>query len=292
LGPRRLIRPDINDTLCIVKGNVARLCADAVACPFGGPAGSGSAAGVAGAIRNAAGPGLARQLNGKACNAGQLVATPGFSLPAQSIFHVGIPRNQRHIGVLRSCYDECLEDVGELGLRSIAFPSLGTSEGFHFPKLQAAHVALSTAREWLERRRSPGFERLVFCLHDEEELQDYLWLARHYFPCTHLEDDAQVNFSEDLAARSVLGVMKAQAACQVEYGDKNDEQERVRVMFRNFDDDGNGRIERDELTDVFKRIQPDLLSRNLDRMFNAMDTNRDGSLDYDEFVNFIFRCGA
>mmetsp|Transcript_890 Transcript_890/g.2052 ORF Transcript_890/g.2052 Transcript_890/m.2052 type:complete len:739 (+) Transcript_890:87-2303(+) len=57
--------------------------------------------------------------------------------------------------------------------------------------------------------------------------------------------------------------------------------------FRRFDADGDGHITREELAAVLKELEPTVWTdRTIDSLLNAVDTNRDGRIDYEEFVEW------
>ena len=55
-------------------------------------------------------------------------------------------------------------------------------------------------------------------------------------------------------------------------------------VFRLFDKDGNGSIERDELALVLTSLGMAVSDGEIDRLMNAVDTNNDNTIDFDEFV--------
>ena len=55
-------------------------------------------------------------------------------------------------------------------LRSIAFPNISTGV-YAYPKAQAARVAVTTVRAFLESSAAP--EQVVFCVFDEENARLY-----------------------------------------------------------------------------------------------------------------------
>lgn len=111
--------------------------------------------GVCGAIFRAAG---AAQLQ-RACDelspirTGEAVATPGFALPAQYVFHAAGPiwyggdHNEEQL--LRNCYRHCLELADELHCRSIAFPMI-SSGIYGYPKDDARYVAMDEITRYLD----------------------------------------------------------------------------------------------------------------------------------------------
>ena len=59
----------------------------------------------------------------------------------------------------------------------------------------------------------------------------------------------------------------------------------IRKVFEKYDRDGNGVITRDEFKRVVEdRFQARILPEQIDQMLNEADKNRDGVIDYEEFL--------
>ena len=59
----------------------------------------------------------------------------------------------------------------------------------------------------------------------------------------------------------------------------------IRKVFQKYDRDGNGVITRDEFRKVVEdKYQAKLLPQQLDVMISEADTNKDGHIDYEEFL--------
>ena len=67
-------------------------------------------------------------------------------------------------------YAKALEIARVHGLRSIAFSAISTSS-YGYPKELAAQTAISVSVECLEME--PLFERIIFCVNDEENKRIY-----------------------------------------------------------------------------------------------------------------------
>ena len=137
--------------------------------------------GVDGAIHSKAGSAL-KEHCGKlgGCQVGKAKLTPGFLIKAQIIHTVG-PQNQNP-DKLQSCYRECLKIVEDPkhNIRTIAFPCIATKI-YKFPNFDAAHIALSVVREWLEGNSSK-IDKIIFCTFEPDDQKLYKELITKYFP--------------------------------------------------------------------------------------------------------------
>lgn len=60
-------------------------------------------------------------------------------------------------------------------------------------------------------------------------------------------------------------------------------------IFRHFDQNGNGEIEREELALVLRKLDPDVWTEEaLDKLMALADTNGDGHIQYNEFVEWAY----
>lgn len=59
--------------------------------------------------------------------------------------------------------------------------------------------------------------------------------------------------------------------------------EELRETFDHFDGDGNGRIDREEFGRLMEALSGDMTEDEIDLGFSMIDSDDDGSIDYDEF---------
>ena len=105
---------------------------------------------------------------------GQAKLTKGYNLPSGHVLHtvgpiIDGPLTDRDWELLASCYRSCLKLAEENGLKSVAFCCISTGV-FRFPKGEAARIAVATVKEYLQNSR---FEKVVFCVHGDENLRIY-----------------------------------------------------------------------------------------------------------------------
>jgi O-acetyl-ADP-ribose deacetylase len=131
--------------------------------------------GVCGAIHHAGGPAIWEECRRVApCPTGDARATTAGRLPARYVIHaVGPVWRGGHSGEssqLASAYRASLDRADELGLASVAFPSISTGI-FGYPVDRAAQTALAAVRDRLAAGSS--VRRVVFVLFDDRTLEAY-----------------------------------------------------------------------------------------------------------------------
>jgi Ca2+-binding EF-hand superfamily protein len=62
----------------------------------------------------------------------------------------------------------------------------------------------------------------------------------------------------------------------------------MRSLFRSFDKDGSGSIDRAELDAVFKEMGKSFTDDELKRMIQLADKDATGTLEYEEFIGYVF----
>jgi len=105
---------------------------------------------------------------------GKAVITTGGRLRARYVIHTVAPLWKGGHGgepvILANCYRSSLDLAKSRGLRTIAFPSLGTG-AFGYPISHASNLALSTVKEYLLSKDE--FREVVFVLFTNEDLRTY-----------------------------------------------------------------------------------------------------------------------
>ncbi|KFM61100.1 MACRO domain-containing protein 2, partial [Stegodyphus mimosarum] len=170
--------PNLNEKISIFVGDITALEIDAIVNAANNSLRGGG--GVDGAIHRAAGPDLLAEcctLGG--CPTGEAKLTGGYKLPAKYVIHTVGPVGEKP-DLLKNCYFNSLSLVKENGLRSVAFPCISTGV-YGYPNENAAHVALKTVREFLEKNES-SFDRVIFCLFLPVDVKIYESLTQQYFP--------------------------------------------------------------------------------------------------------------
>lgn len=130
--------------------------------------------GVAGAIHEAAGPGLEEESAPLGpIEPGDAVITSGQDLPNEYVIHVLGPvygRDEPSDEILAQCYEEALALADENGIESIAFPAVSTG-AFGYPSDEAAEIAVATVLNQVHDLSS--VKRIRFVLFDKSSFRTY-----------------------------------------------------------------------------------------------------------------------
>jgi len=162
----------ISNRIVILKGDITLVDADAIVNAANTSLLGGG--GVDGAIHTAAGPRLleeCRALGG--CEVGEVKVTAGYNLKAKYIIHTVGPvwkdgASDEHM-LLASCYHNILKTAGSLKIDTLAIPAISTGV-YRFPAKEAAMVAITEVRRYLERKKSPDTVYLVAYTDQQYEL--------------------------------------------------------------------------------------------------------------------------
>lgn len=149
----------------IVKGDISSIEADALVNAANNHLWMG--AGVAGALKRAGGQKIEDEAVKKGpIPVGDVVETTAGDLKAQYVIHAAVMGQDLRTDEtkIRSATRKALKLAEDLGLKTIAFPALGTGVG-GFPLEECAHVMLEEVTQY------PGSLKVIFVLYSEESYQ-------------------------------------------------------------------------------------------------------------------------
>ncbi|KJA22937.1 hypothetical protein HYPSUDRAFT_201753 [Hypholoma sublateritium FD-334 SS-4] len=177
--------PSLLDRISLFQGDITRVDVDAIVNAANRSLLGGG--GVDGAIHAAAGHKLLEECRGlNGCLTGESKITRGYKLPARHIIHTVGPvytfrDKEEKAAQLTSCYKTSLELAVDNAIRHIAFPSISTGI-YSYPIADATHIALNTARMFLDSEQGRKFERVIFVVWSNEDKHVYEKLIPEYFP--------------------------------------------------------------------------------------------------------------
>ncbi len=163
----------MKERLKIIEGDITKQKVDAIVNAANTSLLGGG--GVDGAIHRAAGPELleeTRKIGG--CPTGEARVSKGYKLPAKWVIHTVGPvwagghKNEENL--LAGCYRNSLKAAAEVGVKSIAFPSISTG-AYRFPLDRATEIAMTETGKFLETNENP--EKVVFVCFGEKVLKTY-----------------------------------------------------------------------------------------------------------------------
>jgi O-acetyl-ADP-ribose deacetylase len=161
----------------LIKGDITKMKVDAIVNAANSSLLGGG--GVDGAIHRAGGPAIleeCRAIRAKqgGCDTGEAVITTAGQLPAKYVIHTVGPvwngGNKNEPELLANCYHNSLRLAVENGVKSIAFPNISTGI-YHFPKAQAAAIAIETVQRFMANDNS--VEEVFFVCFDDENYDLY-----------------------------------------------------------------------------------------------------------------------
>lgn len=130
--------------------------------------------GVAGAIHQAAGPGLRQESEPLGpIKPGEAVITGAHNLPNKFVIHClgpiyGVDKPEDKL--LTNCYRNALQLAEQKGIESVAFPSISTG-AFGFPVEEAAEIALKAIKKNAQTLSKVKTIRMV--LYSQSDLKTY-----------------------------------------------------------------------------------------------------------------------
>ncbi|MDP4201511.1 MAG: O-acetyl-ADP-ribose deacetylase [Bacteroidota bacterium] len=161
-----------NSRIEVLLGDITKVRVDAIVNAANSSLMGGG--GVDGAIHRAGGSAIleeckrivARQ---GGCPTGEAVITTGGNLPAKYVIHTVGPvwhgGSHQEEEKLAECYLNSLKLAVANHCKTIAFPNISTGV-YHFPKEKAAHIAVRTVKEFLQKETS--IEKVIFVCFDAE----------------------------------------------------------------------------------------------------------------------------
>lgn len=84
--------------------------------------------------------------------------------------------------------------------------------------------------------------------------------------------------------------LKAAIACW--YCLSNPTHDKIKTMFKAWDTGGTGVISLDEMTNVMKHLKAPVTGDEIALLFQSVDTNHNGSIEYNEFVDWVLAGGV
>ncbi|MEA4925530.1 MAG: O-acetyl-ADP-ribose deacetylase [Syntrophomonadaceae bacterium] len=157
----------------IIQGDITKLEVDAIVNAANNSLRGGG--GVDGAIHRAAGPQLlaeCKQVGG--CLTGHAKKTRGYNLPIKWVIHTVGPvwrgGSNNEDDLLASCYRNSLALAAELGVETIAFPSISTGV-YGFPVDRAARIAVREIVDFLKSNLS--IKQVLMVAFDAQTYQAY-----------------------------------------------------------------------------------------------------------------------
>lgn len=157
----------------LIKGDITTIKADAIVNAANSSLLGGG--GVDGAIHRKGGGQILEECKAirnkqGGCKTGEAVYTTAGLLPARYVIHTVGPvwngGNRSEGQLLANCYTNSLKLANELGVKSVAFPNISTGI-YHFPKKEAAEIALNTILGFPEADNKTVEEVIFVCFDDE-----------------------------------------------------------------------------------------------------------------------------
>ena len=157
----------------IFRGDITGLGVDAIVNAANNELWMGG--GVAGAIRKAGGTGIEAEAVKKGPIAiGEAVETGAGKLKAGYIIHAAVMAMdfKTDAGKIKRATRSSLEAADRLGIKSLAFPALGTGVG-RFPVTEAARIMIGEVLDYAAGKT--GLEKVVFVLYSEPAYLAFEW---------------------------------------------------------------------------------------------------------------------
>ncbi len=151
----------------IVNGDISLMDTDAVVNAANNHLWMG--AGVAGALKRRGGIEIEKEAMSKGpIPVGEAVATSGYNLPAKYVIHAAVMGQDLRTDedLIRKAIYNSMKVADELGVKSIAFPALGTGVG-GFPLDRCAKIMYEEVKRYEKEHPDTSVERVVFVLYGD-----------------------------------------------------------------------------------------------------------------------------
>jgi O-acetyl-ADP-ribose deacetylase len=152
----------------VIQGDITKLHVDAIVNAANNTLLGGF--GVDGAIHRVGGKEIleaCKKIGG--CETGEAVITTAGKLPARFVIHTVGPvwydGNHQEAERLEACYRNSLKVAVDNHCKSIAFPNISTG-AYGFPKPEAARIAVSTVKEFLDDHEQ--IDRVLFVCYSRD----------------------------------------------------------------------------------------------------------------------------
>jgi len=196
---------DLNNRVGLIEANIANLEFDAIVNAANMSLLGGG--GVDGVIHRTAGPELLEEcLTLDGCDTGDAKVTSSYRLPCKIIIHAVGPiawkfSSEERSALLASCYTKSLQLLVERNLKTIAFPCISTGI-YGYPPHDAADIATSTVRKYLESEAGKEIEMVAFVMFELKDWNAYRDAIPKYFPPTRSDLADESEEEEDTATDS------------------------------------------------------------------------------------------
>ena len=167
-----------NATLEVIRGDISEQDVEAIVNAANNHLWMG--AGVAGAIKRAGGPRIEQEAVAQGpIPVGEAVVTTAGRLKARYVIHAAGMGQDLHTnsGKVEQATKNSLKRAEEKGIRSVAFPAIGTGVG-GFPVGECARVMIGAAADHLAT--TSCIERVVFVLFDQAGYEVFLEQVKNF----------------------------------------------------------------------------------------------------------------
>lgn len=166
----------LNDRVCVIRHDITKLAVDAITNAANRRLLGGG--GIDGAIHAAAGPGLFDECRGLGgCATGDAKITDAYNLPCKKVIHAVGPiydpvEPSESEELLTSAYNKVLNLAVDNECKSLVL--CGISTGIYgYPPHDAAPVAISTVRKFLEGQKGQKLDKVVFVTWVKQDVDAY-----------------------------------------------------------------------------------------------------------------------